>query len=51
MPKPLYLDDLYKMVSHIYSEQNAHRPARETFAHLVEVCGMLALIDKESVRK
>jgi NTP pyrophosphatase (non-canonical NTP hydrolase) len=47
MTNPLRLDDLYKMVAHIYSEQNAHRPARETFAHFVEVCGMLAQNDRE----
>jgi len=41
------LDDLYKMVAHMYSEQNAQRPARETFAHFVEVCGMLAQNDRE----
>jgi hypothetical protein len=47
MLKPLRLDDLYKMVAQIYSEQNAQRPARETFAHFVEVCGMLAQHDRE----
>jgi NTP pyrophosphatase (non-canonical NTP hydrolase) len=31
------------MVAHIYSEQNAHRPASATFAHFVEVCGMLTV--------
>jgi NTP pyrophosphatase (non-canonical NTP hydrolase) len=51
MSKPLSLDDLYKMVAHIYSEQNAHRPARETFAHFVEVCGMLALNDRQKKRE
>jgi NTP pyrophosphatase (non-canonical NTP hydrolase) len=39
------------MVAHIYSEQNAHRPARETFAHFVEVCGMLALNDRQKKRE
>jgi NTP pyrophosphatase (non-canonical NTP hydrolase) len=47
MAEPVRLDDLYKMVAHIYSEQNAQRPARETFAHFVEVCGMLAQTDRE----
>src|SRR5215469_4990690 len=42
-PRTLRLDDLYKMVAHIYSEQNAHRPASATFAHFVEVCGMLTI--------
>jgi hypothetical protein len=28
----LRLDDLYKMIAHIYSEQNAHRPASATFS-------------------
>jgi NTP pyrophosphatase (non-canonical NTP hydrolase) len=37
----LRLDDLYKMIAHIYSEQNAQRAASSTFAHFVEVCGML----------
>ena len=39
----LRLDDLYRMVAHIYGEQNAHRPASATFAHFVEVCGMLTV--------
>ena len=51
MSKALRLDDLYRMVAHIYSEQNAHRPARETFAHFVEVCGMLALTDREKKKE
>lgn len=36
------LDDLYYMVAHIYSEQNARRTPSATFAHFVEVCGNLA---------
>ncbi len=51
MPRQLSLDDLYKMVAYIYSEQNAQRPARETFAHFVEVCGMLALNDRQKKRE
>jgi len=47
----LRLDDLYYMVSHIYSEQNAHRPAAATFAHFVEVCGMLATHDRNKKRE
>lgn len=42
-PMGLRLDDLYKMVAHIYGEQNAHRPASATFSHFVEVCGMLTV--------
>ena len=42
MPRQLSLDDLYKMVAHMYNEQNAHRPARETFAHFVEVWNVSA---------
>jgi hypothetical protein len=51
MSKPPSLDELYKMVAHIYSEQNAHRPARETLAHFVEVCGMLALNDRQKKKE
>ncbi len=51
MLKPPSLDELYKTVAHIYSEQNAHRPARETLAHFVEVCGMLALNDRQKKRE
>lgn len=39
----LRLDDLYKMVAHIYGEQNTHRPASATLSHFVEVCGMLTV--------
>lgn len=35
------LDDLYHMVAFIYGERNAERAASATFAHFVEVCGML----------
>jgi NTP pyrophosphatase (non-canonical NTP hydrolase) len=45
------LDDLYKMVSYIYSEQNAHRPASSTFAHFVEVCGMLTVHARSKKRE
>ncbi len=37
------LDDLYKMVAHIYSHQSAQRSAATTLAHFVEVCGMLTI--------
>lgn len=40
------LDDLYRMVAHIYSERNAERPASVTFAHFVEVCGMLSIHER-----
>jgi NTP pyrophosphatase (non-canonical NTP hydrolase) len=47
----LRLDDLYKMIAHIYSEQNAHRPASATFAHFVEVCGMLTVQSRSKKRE
>lgn len=43
--KSLRLDDLYKMVAYIYSNQSASRSVRATFAHFVEVCGMLTSLD------
>jgi NTP pyrophosphatase (non-canonical NTP hydrolase) len=45
------LDDLYRMVAYIYSEQNAQRPASATFAHFVEVCGMLTVHDRRKKRE
>ncbi len=51
MPAIIRLDDLYRMVSHIYSEQNAQRAATATFAHFVEVCGMLTLHDRDKPRE
>lgn len=45
------LDDLYLMVASIYSDQNAQRPATATFAHFVEVCGMLAIHDRKKKRE
>jgi NTP pyrophosphatase (non-canonical NTP hydrolase) len=45
------LDDLYYMTAHIYSEQNAARPPETTFAHFVEVCGMLATYDRRKKRE
>jgi len=48
---PLRLDDLYKMIANIYSEQNAHRPASATFAHFVEVCGMLTVHSRNKKRE
>jgi NTP pyrophosphatase (non-canonical NTP hydrolase) len=47
----LRLDDLYKLIAHIYSEQNAHRPASATFSHFVEVCGMLSVHDRQKKRE
>jgi NTP pyrophosphatase (non-canonical NTP hydrolase) len=43
MKSKLRLDDLYKMIAHVYIEQNAQRPASATFSHFVEVCGMLTV--------
>jgi nucleoside phosphorylase/NTP pyrophosphatase (non-canonical NTP hydrolase) len=45
------LDELYVMVASIYSEQNAHRPPSATFAHFVEVCGMLTIVDRKKKRE
>jgi NTP pyrophosphatase (non-canonical NTP hydrolase) len=39
----LSLDDLYLMTAHIYSHRNEERSIEATFAHFVEVCGMLSL--------
>ena len=48
--KEFSLDDIYKMTSHIYSDQNAQRPISNTFLHFVEVCGMLTLSAREKKR-
>ena len=45
------LDDLYLMVASIYAEQNAQRPPSATFAHFVEVCGMLTIHDRKKKRE
>lgn len=45
------LDDLYHMTAHIFSEQNSDRPATATFAHFVEVCGMLSIHDRKKKRE
>lgn len=45
------LDDLYHMTAHIFSEQNADRPATATFTHFVEVCGMLSIHDRKKRRE
>src|SRR3989442_11422175 len=45
------LDDLYLMVASIYAEQNAPRSPSTTFAHFVEVCGMLTIHDLKKKRE
>jgi NTP pyrophosphatase (non-canonical NTP hydrolase) len=45
------LDDLYLMVSTIYSEQNALRSPSATFGHFVETCGMLTAYDRKKKRE
>jgi nucleoside phosphorylase/NTP pyrophosphatase (non-canonical NTP hydrolase) len=45
-PDTYSLDGLYLMISSIYGEQNYHRSPSSTFAHFVEVCGMLTVHDK-----
>src|SRR5262245_1013600 len=47
----LGLDGLYKMVAHIYREQNAIRSPVATFSHFVEVCGMLTIHDRKKKRE
>jgi hypothetical protein len=44
------LDDLYHMTARIFSEQNADRPLTTTFAHFVEVSGMLSIHDRKKRR-
>jgi len=45
------LDDLYLMVSKIYSEQNYLRSPIATFGHFVETCGMLTAYDRRKKRE
>lgn len=45
------LDQYYRMVAHIYGEQNAQRSPSATFAHFVEVCGMLTIHDRKKKRE
>ena len=45
------LDDMYRMIAHIYSEQNAQRSPSATFAHFVEVCGMLTVHERRKKRE
>ncbi|MGH9894326.1 MAG: hypothetical protein ACREA0_20550, partial [bacterium] len=48
---PLRLDDLYHLLAYIYSEQNSGRSPSVTFAHFVEVCGLLTLHSRSKPRK
>ena len=48
--KQYRLDDLYKMTSHIYSEQNFSRSVEATFLHFVEVCGLLTILARKKNR-
>src|SRR5215218_8506992 len=45
------LDDLYKMVAYTYSDKNMSRSVEATFAHFVEVCGMLTIHDRRKKRE
>jgi hypothetical protein len=47
----LSLDELYKMTAHIYSDRNSSRTKEATFAHFVEVCGMLTIADRKKKRE
>jgi NTP pyrophosphatase (non-canonical NTP hydrolase) len=49
--QPPRLDDLYKMVSSIYNDQNIGRSPSATFGHFVEVCGMLTMHDRRKRRE
>jgi hypothetical protein len=51
MHPKLRLDDLYKMIAHIYVEQNSERSASTTFAHFIEVCGMLTVLSRNKKRE
>src|SRR5262245_47832374 len=48
---PIRLDNLYKMVAFIYADKNLTRTATATFAHFVEVCGMLTIHDRKKKRE
>lgn len=47
----LRLDDLYTMTAHIYGDRNSTRTKEATFAHFVEVCGMLTVHDRRKKRE
>ncbi len=49
--KVLRLDQLYKMTAHIYGDRNSARSKEATFAHFVEVCGMLTIHDRRKKRE
>jgi NTP pyrophosphatase (non-canonical NTP hydrolase) len=49
--RSLTLDEMYLMIAHVYGEQNAQRSASSTFAHFVEVCGMLTIHDRKKKRE
>jgi NTP pyrophosphatase (non-canonical NTP hydrolase) len=51
LPSSLSLDDLYRMTAHIYSDRNSVRSKEATFAHFVEVCGMLTIPDRKKKRE
>lgn len=48
--KSFTLDELYSMTAHVFSEQSFGRSPESTFAHLVEVCGMLTALDRNKPR-
>src|SRR5215469_11870717 len=50
-PQTLRLDDLYRMVASIYTDQNIARSPSATFGHFVEVCGMLTMHDRKKRRE
>jgi hypothetical protein len=39
------------MTAHIYSDRNSVRSKEATFAHFVEVCGMLTIADRKKKRE
>ena len=49
--RELRLDSLYKMIAYIYADKNTGRTATATFAHFVEVCGMLTIHDRKKKRE
>lgn len=44
------LDEFYHMLAHIYGERNSERASSVTFAHFVEVCGMLTPYARQKSR-
>ena len=47
----LRLDELYHMTAYIYGDRNSVRSKEATFAHFVEVCGMLTVHDRKKKRE